>query len=108
MSDEYQIDIPPSFFAVYANTQGRLTAPIVAVRVRYEVCEDLAQHLVEHAQTLYRVQASSESEILARIHAGLATEDSGMAPGEATWIVRRLAELLVWPQYCSISDNKRN
>lgn len=67
------------------------------VRTRYELCEDLAGHLVEHAQTLYHVQAPSEAEILRRIHAGLCTAESGVSTAEATWIVTRLAELLVWP-----------
>jgi hypothetical protein len=38
-----------------------------------------------------------ESEILRRIHAGLATPESGVSAAEATWIVQRLAELLGWP-----------
>jgi hypothetical protein len=38
----------------------------------------------------------SESEILQRIQAGLETPDAGVMPGEAQWIVRRLAELLGW------------
>ena len=43
--------------AVYTNARGRLTERADAVRTRYELCEDLAGHLVEHAQTLYHVQA---------------------------------------------------
>ena len=34
---------------------------------------------------------------LRRIHAGLATPESGVSPAEAEWIVQRLAELLGWP-----------
>ena len=96
MDDDNQIHVPPSFMAVYSDARGRLTEKANAVRSRYELCEDLANHLVEHAQTLYHVQAPSEAEILRRIHAGLCTAESGVSPPEATWIVARLAELLVW------------
>ena len=96
MQDENQIFVPPSFMAVYSDARGRLRESADVVRARYELCEDLAGHLVEQAQTLYHVQAPSEPEILRRIHAGLSAAESGMAPGEATWIVSRLAELLAW------------
>jgi hypothetical protein len=94
--DDNQIHVPPSFMAVYTDARGRLNEKAATVRTRYELCEDLAGHLVEHAQTLYHVQAPSEAEILRRIHAGLCTAESGVSVAEATWIVRRLAELLNW------------
>ena len=96
MSDDYQIDIPPSFFAVYTDARQRLSEPIAVVRQRYEICEDLASHLVGHAQVLHHVEVPSEDEILRRIHAGLALPDAGVSGAEAEWIVRRLAELLGW------------
>ena len=96
MDDDNQIHIPPSFMAVYSDTRQRLTEKAAVVRTRYELCEDLAGHLVEHAQTLYHVQAPSEAEILRRIHAGLCSAESGVSVSEATWITTRLAELLVW------------
>jgi hypothetical protein len=96
MSDDYQIDIPPSFFAVFADARQRLSEPIEIVRARYEVCEDLASHLVQHAQILHHVEVPSESEILRRILAGLESPDAGVSGDEAQWIVRRLAELLGW------------
>lgn len=96
MDDDNQIHVPPSFMAVYTDARGRLTESANGVRARYELCEDLAGHLVEHAQTLYHAQAPSEAEILRRIHAGLCTAESGVSVAEATWIVTRLAELLVW------------
>ncbi len=97
MYDDNQIHVPPSFMAVYCDARGRLTVSASEVRTRYELCEDLAGHLVEHAQTLYHVQAPSEAEILRRIHAGLCTAESGVSVPEATWITTRLAELLNWP-----------
>ncbi|QSI34115.1 hypothetical protein GNX71_32930 [Variovorax sp. RKNM96] len=97
MSDDNQIFIPPSFFAVYSDARQRLREPIGVVRERYEICEDLANHLVNHAQIQHHTEVPVESEILRRIHAGLATPESGVTPGEAEWIVQRLAELLGWP-----------
>ena len=97
MTEEFQIHIPASFMALYV-PPGKIK-PTLGQRdlaTRYELCEDLAGHLVEHAQTLYHVQAPSEAEILRRIHAGLCTAESGVSVAEATWIVRRLAELLNW------------
>lgn len=97
MSDDYQIDIPPSFFALFADRhQQRLREPIGVVRERYEACEDLATHLVEHARILAHVEVPSEDEVLQRIHAGLRSEGSGVSLAEARWTVLRLAELLDW------------
>jgi hypothetical protein len=97
MSDAYQIDIPPSFFALYADpARQRLREPIDHVRQRYEVCEDLATHLTEHARILAHVEVPSEDEVLHRIHDGLATPESGVSADEARWIITRLAELLGW------------
>ena len=95
--NDNQIHVPPSFMAVYSDTRQRLSEKPAVVRTRYELCEDLTGHLVEHAQTLYHVQAPSEAEILRRIHAGLCTAESGVSVAEATWITTRLAELLNWP-----------
>jgi hypothetical protein len=97
MSDDYQIDIPPSFFALYADPhRQRLREPVGVVRARYEVCEDLATHLVEQARILVHVEVPSEDEVLQRIHAGLCSPGSGVSAGEARWVVTRLAELLGW------------
>ena len=68
MSDDNQIEIPPSFTALFADRSGtRLRTPITEVRQRYEVCEDLATHLTETARIVtfegdsYRAQARKES-----------------------------------------------
>lgn len=77
--------------------RGRLRATPTTCASAYELCEDLANLLVDQAQTLYHVQAPSEAEILRRMHAGLAGGGADLAPGEAAWVVSRLAELLGWP-----------
>ena len=97
MDNENQITPPPSFLAVYSHARGGLREGIDTVRARYELCEDLASALVEQAQTLYHVQAPSESGVLLGIHTGLCDVQSGLQTGEATWVTVRLAELLGWP-----------
>ena len=97
MSEENQIEVPPSFTALYADRSGqRLRAPMAEVRQRYEACEDLATHLTEHARILAHVEVPSEDEVLQRIHAGLRSEGAGVTHDEARWVVLRLAELLGW------------
>ena len=97
MSEENQIDVPPSFTALYADRSGqRLRTPIAEVRQRYEACEDLATHLTEHARILAHVEVPSEDEVLQRIHTGLRSEGAGVTQDEARWVVLRLAELLGW------------
>ena len=96
MSDEYQIHIPPSFEAVYADARGRLTVPRDTFRARYELCEDMAQLLVEHSQAVHHDQGVAEDLILQRTEAGLATAESGFSAAEAAWVAVRLAELLGW------------
>ena len=98
MSDDLnQIHIPPSFVAVHADARGRLRMPRDAFHQRYELCEDLAQTLVEHAQAVHHDQGVAQDDVLARIQAGLASADARVDPAEALWVVTRLAELLGWP-----------
>ena len=96
MEDDNQILVPPSFIALYSDAGQRLVCPAQDVRERYELCEDLACHLVEQAQQLYHGGARSEEGVLLGIHAGLAGPDAGVTPAEARWITLRLAELLGW------------
>ncbi len=97
MPEENQIDVPPSFTALYAERCGqRLRAPIADVRQRFEACEDLANHLTEHARILAHTEVPSEDEVLHRIHTGLCGEGAGVTQDEARWVVLRLAELLGW------------
>lgn len=94
--DDNQILVPPSFIALYSDARQRLLAPAGEVRARYELCEDLACHLVEQAQQIYHGGARSEEGVLLGVHAGLASADAGVSPREARWITLRLAELLGW------------
>lgn len=96
MTDEYQIHIPPSFQSLHTDARQRLTVPLTELRLRYEICEDLANHMVEHAGDVHRGIGVPEDEVLARCLAGLRSPESGVSADEAVWVVRRLAELMGW------------
>ncbi len=96
MTDDYQIPIPPSFHALYLDARRRLTLPLAEFRARYELCEDMAQLLVEQCKAVHHDQGVSEDLILARVLAGLRSDASGFSAAEARWVVTRLAELLGW------------
>ena len=96
MSDEYQIEIPASFMALYV-LPGRQkpSLPRDELAARYELCEDMACMLLEHAQTLFS-QGISGEEVLTRCHQGLLAESSVLSENEAVWVIHRLSELLGW------------
>lgn len=96
MDDTSQIQPPPSFVELFRDRAGRIRTPLAEVVQRYELCEDLACHLVEQAQTLYYSGNSSEEGVLLGFHAGLADEGSVVSTAEAGWVIQRLAELLEW------------
>ncbi len=95
MFEGNQLTVAPSFAALHADRSGRLRTPAAEVLARYELCEDLASHLVEQAQILYHREAPSEAGVLLGMHAAL--RDGGvLSAPEAGWVVQRLAELLEW------------
>lgn len=97
MSDEHQIEIPPSFIALYLDPgRTRPNAPRAVVTERYEFCEDLANMLTEHAKTMLFDLGITEDDVLERCHRGLCVDGSSTQPAEAEWVTRRLAELLGW------------
>ncbi len=97
MDDANQIEVPPSFLAVYTDPRTRrLTERPATVRVRYELCEDLAQLLVERASAALGDRGAGEREVLAGMRQALHAEGSPVLAAEATWVTRRLAELLQW------------
>lgn len=97
MDDSHQIEVPPSFTSLYAAPGGlRLTAPMSQVRERYELCEDLANMLTEQASSKRFELGVTELDVLEKMAQALAGEGSPVAPAEARWVIRRLAELLGW------------
>jgi len=97
MDDFNQIEVPPSFLALFTSPSGhRLTEPMSEVRRRYELCEDLAQMLTEQASTVAFRSGEPEREVLRKMQTGLCVEGSPVSAKEAGWVVTRLAELLGW------------
>ena len=103
MSDDSQLVLPSSFLALFIEP-GRIkpSAPRAHILARYELCEDLATMLTDHARNKLWELGVTETDVLERIHRGLlATGDDAQAvqpvqPAEAAWVTRRLAELLDW------------
>lgn len=96
MMDDQLTPLPDSFLILYTGARGRLLEPAQQVRARYELCEDLANHLVTPAQAAHHDDGLAEEDLLLRFHVGLSQPESGIRTDEAVWIVRRLAELLNW------------
>lgn len=96
MDDTSQIQPPESFAALFRSRAGILKTPIAEVVARYELCEDLACHLVEQAQTLYHSGNSSEEGVLQGFYTAISGEGAPVSTAEAGWIIQRLAELLEW------------
>lgn len=96
MSDENQIHVPPSFHALYTDARQRLTIPLAELRDRYELCEDLAQHLSERASAQHFGTGASQDSVLADCLRGLQAAPV-VSADEAVWVVHRLAEVLGWP-----------
>lgn len=98
MTDDAQLSpLPDSFLAIWSGARGRLLAPAEQIRARYELCEDLANHLQASAQALHHDDGLAELDVLSRVQAGLSTPDAGLSLEEALWVARRLAEILKWP-----------
>lgn len=97
MYDHNQLEVPDSFMALHV-AAGRLKAGITRAQVtaRYELCEDLAQHLQEYARAQHHDHGLPEAEVLRRCHLGLLAGPSGVSEPEAAWVVRRVAELADW------------
>ena len=100
MTEDNQPILPPSFLALFTEP-GRIkpNQPREFIQQRYGFCEDLANLLVDTARAkLWELQVA-ESDVLARIHAGLTAGAIDIAEHEAIWVCRRLAELLNWEPF---------
>ena len=97
MESHSHIDIPVSFQALYEAKRTARIKPVWAeVCARYELCEDMANLLVETAQNLLFQLGITEADVLERVWQGLNQPDSVVQPDEAQWVVHRLAELCGW------------
>lgn len=97
MSDDYQIEIPQSFLALFTDPgRTKPNAPRAEVAARYELCEDLANLLTQTAADMQFSLGIAESDVLQRVHQGLLGDAAVVTPAEAQWVVCRLAELSNW------------
>ncbi len=93
-----QNEVPPSFIDLFIpRGAARPSERREVIAERYELCEDLAQVLTEHAVATRADLGVTELDVLAQLLRGLQMADSVVTPDEARWVVRRLAELLQWP-----------
>ena len=97
MSDASQIEIPPSFVALFV-TPGH-TRPHTArevVAARYELCEDLAQSLAPTASHMQLARDLHMADVLSQCLQAISGPEAVVEDAEAPWVVCRLAELLDW------------
>jgi hypothetical protein len=100
MPIDNQIEIPPSFIALYLVLgRDRPNATHEVILARYELCEDMACMLTEHAQKL-AFDEDMEQKVLRQCHEALLTNSSAdptnLNEQESLWVMHRLAELLDW------------
>ncbi|MGV3726511.1 ATPase with chaperone activity [Hydrogenophaga sp.] len=107
MSDESQIEIPPSFVALYvAPGRQKPSLPRDDLAARYELCEDMAQMLTETASNMAFSLGITEADVLTRCLQGLRVEPAVVNEVESVWVVHRLAELQNWPPLPAESGNE--
>ena len=82
------------------------SASLEVVVGRYELCEDMACMLTEHAQTMLSSLSLTEEDVLLRCHEGLMAGASAFTEQESDWVIRRLAELLAWipPEFGEVAS----
>lgn len=98
MYEEYQLEIPQSFIAMFvAPGRQKPNASREVVAQRYELCEDMATMLTQTAKDKLLSLGITEDDVLAQCLRGLTGVGAVVTEPEAGWVVRRLAELLEWP-----------
>ena len=102
MSDENQLVVPPSFIALFVEPGLHAGA---FQHLDHHYCEDLAQMLTETASARRWELGITEDDVLERLRRGLADPAAGVTGPEAVWVIRRLAELLGWPDPGAPTDS---
>lgn len=94
MNDDQSRAVPESFIAVHADERGRPRLRMAELRERHELCDDLAQTLVERVRELQHQLGVDEASVVERMTRGFGDPAAGLLPGEDEWVRRRLLELL--------------
>jgi hypothetical protein len=92
--DHNQTLVPESFLALHSR-HGRALLPRAEMEARHELCEDVALHAAAFVAARHH-DGDDTDEALRRCRDGLLADPAAFAPGEATWVVRRVAELQAW------------
>jgi hypothetical protein len=108
VTDDNQTFVPDSFIALFRDARERLTAPREQIAARHELCDDMANLLIDHCRTIHFRDGIDEAEVLRRVHLGLLAPPITVEPREAEWVVRRSAELLGWPDSFQASESQGN
>lgn len=97
MNPDSQQALPESFVALYRRP-GRLKPdlPVSELVARHELCDDLAQMLTEPARAWLTDLGLHETDVLARLQAGIRQTELGLSEAEQHWVLLRLRELLGW------------
>lgn len=95
MYEPDQTFIADSFMVLYT-ANGRPTGSRQEVAARYDFCEDMAVQVSEICRTLQFNTDVSESTALRNCLDGLLAPPASVSADEATWVMRRVAELLEW------------
>ena len=97
MYEEYQIEIPQSFMALFVDPgRQKPNASREVVAQRYELCEDMATMLTQTAKDMLLSLGITEDDVLMQCYRGLTGAGAVVMEPEAGWVIRRLAELLEW------------
>ncbi|MEO6362368.1 MAG: ATPase with chaperone activity [Caldimonas sp.] len=99
MDDQYdhnQTLVPESFLALHSR-HGRPLLPRAEIEARHEFCEDVALHAAAFIAARHQ-EGDDTGQALQHCLDGLHADATAFAPAEATWVVRRVAELQEWPQ----------
>jgi hypothetical protein len=105
MDSHHHIDIPLSFQALYeAKRTARLKPVWAEVCARYELCEDMANMLVDSVQAMQLQLGITETDVLKRVWQGLTQPGSVVQLDEAQWVLHRLAELCGWQPLTLAAD----
>ena len=77
--------------------QYKPSLPRAELTQRYELCEDLANMLVDNVSTQQFQLGITEDDALEKCWRGLLLQPELVNGAESFWVVCRLAEILAWP-----------
>ncbi|MEN9995487.1 MAG: hypothetical protein RL462_263 [Pseudomonadota bacterium] len=98
MYEENQSQVPASFMMLYVKPhQYKPSLPRAELTQRYELCEDLANTLVDTVSTQQFQLGITEDDALEKCWRGLLLQPELVNGAESFWVVCRLAEILAWP-----------